>query len=154
MFNNDDWIILNKKINTLKENMSKYERENKVDKIELRECILDVLSWIEIFIKEDNFNDNSNLISGFRYVNNKKKHSRKIYDYSFITKNIYPSDDLFPSDQLFPTELNVFWCKITMEKKKKYKTRWNNYNNKLANKSVIDTIDLLLITLKDHYNIN
>lgn len=146
-----DWEILNKKVNILKEKYEIYKSQNSVDKIELREIILDVLSWIEICIKNDNFSHNSSLISGFRYINNKKKHSDQIYEYTFITRGLFPGNHVFPSSQLYPSDFKIIWCKINEESNAKWVDQWKNYQNNLASENVLKTIDLLLKTLKEYY---
>ena len=97
-----DWKILNKKVNILKKKCKIYKSQNSVNEMELREIILDFLSWIEICIKNDSFSNNSSLISGFRYINNKKKHAKEIYEYNFITRGLFPGNNIFPSSQLYP----------------------------------------------------
>lgn len=147
-----DWKILNKKVNILKEKYKIYKNRNCADEIELREIILDVLSWIEICIKNDDFSNNSSLISGFRYINNKKKHTDQIYEYNFITKGLFPSIDLYPSSE-YPSDFKITWCKINEESNPKWVNQWNNYKKNLENANVINTIDLLLNTLEEHYKL-
>ena len=146
-----DWKILNEKVNILKEKYELYKNQNTVDKIELRMIILDVLSWIEICIKSDDFSNNSSLISGFRYINNKKKHAREIYEYNFITRGLFPGDNAFPSSQTYPSEFKITWCKL--DKDKVWYDQWKNYQNNLAGKNILDTIDLVIKTLKEHYGL-
>ncbi len=148
-----DWEILKKKVNILKEKYEVYKSQNSVNKLELREIILDILSWFEICIKNDNFFNNSGLISGFRYINNKKKHADEIYEYTFITRGSFPSNNIFPSSQLYPSELKITWCQIDTESDNNWVHQWKNYQSNLANENVLKTIDLLLKALKEHYRL-
>lgn len=148
-----NWEILNKKVNILKEKYGIYKSQNSVNKIELREIILDVLSWIEICIKSDDFSNNSSLIGGFRYINNKKKHTDQIYEYTFITSGLFSGNNVFPSLQLYPSDFKIIWCKIDEENNSKWVNQWKNYQSNLANENVLKTIDLLLKALKEHYGL-
>lgn len=148
-----DWKILNKKVNILKKKCKIYKSQNSVNEMELREIILDVLSWIEICIKNDSFSNNSSLISGFRYINNKKKHAKEIYEYNFITRGLFPDNNIFLSSQLYPSEFKITWCKIDIETDKRWINQCENYKSNLVNKNVLETIDLLLKTLKEHYRL-
>ena len=148
-----DWKILNKKVDILKEKYEIYRSQNSVNKIELRVIILDVLSWTEICIKDDKFSSNSSLISGFRYINNKKKHTDQIYTYTFNVIGLFPGDNVFPSLR-YPSDFKITWCKVDEESDPKWYDQWKNYQNNLENKDVLKTIDLLLNILKEHYELN
>ena len=47
----NDRYILNKKILIFKNKYLELKKSNSIDEIELRECICDILSWIEICVK-------------------------------------------------------------------------------------------------------
>ena len=148
-----DWKFFNKKVNNLKEKYKIYEENNHIAEEELRELILDVLSWFEICIKEDTFINDTALVSAFRYINNKKKHAREIYKYNFTTQALFPGNNVFPSSQLYPSKFNVIWCNIDTETCEKRKGQWKNYQGVLANKNILETIDFLLDAMKRHYEI-
>ena len=47
----------------------------------------------------------------------------------------------------------ITWCKIDIETYKRWINQCENYKSNLVNKNVLETIDLLLKTLKEHYRL-
>ena len=128
---NDNLRILKKKINILKEKCEEYKSINEIDELGLKECIYDVLSWIEVCIKDISKEDKEKRgkLSAIRYANNLKKHSTTVFRYNLNSYPLYSSSDLCPSNAL-------------------YKNQHNNYIKYLEGKEVLKTIDEIYKIIK------
>lgn len=146
----DNLFILNKKIKNLKREYRKWEKDNEVDELYLKENLFDILSWIEIcknYINEDA--KNSDVISGFLYVNNRKKHDTGIYKITKNFTNIYPSTNLFPSNKTYLQKFDVIW-----DVKEISHGRLLAYQNELKNKDIIETLDIVFEQINQNYIIS
>lgn len=144
--------ILRKHVNRLDELYSKYEEQNKVNDLELYENICDVLSWFEICNKRLNAiysNEDKKKISAITYANNMKKHSNSIFKYNVSTYYIYPSNNLYPSRSLYPSKFDIYWNELPLDDDK-YKNQFENYNNFLKGKNLLDTIHNIVKILENN----
>ena len=137
----NDRYILNKKILIFKNKYLELKKSNSIDEIELRECICDILSWIEICVKTTkNMNlEEKKKISAIRYANNYKKHNKKLYKFNYNTYGLYPSYNIYPSDDLYPSDFNIYWNFLSYLEKSD-KNQYSNYRTFLENKNIYDTI--------------
>ena len=144
-------FILNKKIENLKKEYSKWRKNNEIDELYLKENLFDILSWIEVCA---NYIDESegrlDIVSGFLYVNNRKKHDTGIYKITKTFTNIYPSTNLFPSSETYLQKLDVIWNVKEIEEH----GRFPDYQNELKNKNIIDTLEIVVEQINQHYIIS
>lgn len=150
--NNDDLKILDKKINEFNKLYKDYKTNNKIDELELKEIIYDILNHFEICLKGvNNLNkEDIKIISAIKYANNIKKHSKSIFDHTLKTLALYPSDNLYPSDSLYPSEFKIWWNDLPLDSSK-YVLQYKNYNNYLKNKDVYKTINEIYKIIKINY---
>lgn len=146
----DNLFILNKKIENLKEKYKNWEKDNKVDELYLKESLFDILSWIEVcenYINEDA--KNLDIISGFLYVNNRKKHDKGIYEITDNFNYIYPSNNFFPSSEAYPQKFEIVW-----NVKEINHGRLLAYQNELKNKNIIETLNIVFEQINQNYIIS
>lgn len=148
---NNDINTLLKKINIFKEKYQEYKNQNKIDEIELYECICDILSWVEICIKNVNIEDEvqNEKISAIKYANNMKKHSVSIFQYNLNTYALYPSDTLYPSNNLYPSDFKIYWNKLPLDNAK-FKNQYRNYLKYLDGKGILETIEEIYIIIENN----
>ncbi len=148
---NNDINTLLKKINTFKEKYQEYKNQNKIDEIELYECLCDILSWIEICIKSINLEDEiqNEKISAIKYANNMKKHSISIFKYNLNTYALYPSDSLYPSNNLYPSDFQIYWNKLPLDNVR-FKNQYKNYLKHLEGKGILETIDEIYTIIENN----
>lgn len=148
----NDRYILNKKILIFKNKYLEFKESNSIDEIELRECICDILSWVEICVKTTkNMNlEEKKKISAIRYANNYKKHNKKLYKFNYNTYGLYPSDKLYPSDNLYPSDFNIYWNFLSYLEESD-KNQYNNYRTFLENKNIYDTINEIYEIIQKYY---
>lgn len=148
----NDRYILNKKILIFKNKYLELKKSNSIDEIELRECICDILSWIEICVKTTkNMNlEEKKKISAIRYANNYKKHNKKLYKFNYNTYGLYPSYNLYPSDDLYPSDFNIYWNFLSYLEKSD-KNQYSNYRTFLENKNIYDTILEIYEIIQKYY---
>lgn len=148
---NNDRNTLLKKINIFKEKYAEYKNQNKINEVELNECLCDILSWIEICIKRVNLVDevNNEKLSAIKYANNMKKHSVSIYKYNLNTYALYPSNSLYPSNNLYPSDFKIFWNKLPLDNIK-FNNQYNNYKKHLEGKEILETIEDIYIIIENN----
>lgn len=142
---NENILILEKKVVIFHKLYKKWEGNNTIDELTLKEILYDILSWIEVCCKDIQTltKKESKLISAFKYANNVKKHSVSVFECSLRTVALLTSDDLFSSDNLFPSSFDIKWNDLPLDNMK-FKCQYNNYNEYLKGKSILDTLDELI----------
>jgi len=97
-------------------------------------------------------NDKQGLVRAYRYVNNLKKHSNCIFEYTIKTKSLYLSNDLFASDDLFPSDFKIWWSELPFDSDERNTNQYNNYNELLKGKELIKTIEEIYKYIMLNYN--
>jgi hypothetical protein len=148
----DDIKILDIKMKLFNTKYKCYEKANKIDDLELKEILCDVLSWFEICLKKIDITDDKDksIISAIRYANNMKKHSKSIFSYTLKTFALYPSNHLYPSPILFPSIFSIYWNKLPLDNLK-YKGQYNNYKNILEGKDIYSSINDIYQIIKKYF---
>ncbi|HPF83482.1 MAG TPA: hypothetical protein PLV83_04905 [Bacilli bacterium] len=149
---NDNFCILLESINNFKKTYNEYKIENIIDEKVIYKYVIDILSYFEMnfkFLKLSDFDDSEReLINGFIYVNNVKKHSRLNIVYTINSKGLYPTNTLYPSNNLYPSDFGVYWGCLPFDTDKKHEKqneeKFNCYNSKLKEQKIIETLDLLI----------
>lgn len=149
--NNDEIKILNKKIIEFNNLINEFKQKNEINELELKETLNDLLSQIEITLKRTKIeNKNKKLIFAIKYVNNIKKHSTSIYNYSIKTLPLYPSSKLYPSDNLYPSDFNIWWEELPLDDKQ-FIYQYKCYNDCLLNKDLVESINDIYKIIKLNY---
>ncbi len=150
-------IILDKKMEIFNNYYNKFKDDNEVNEIELKECLFDVLSWLEICLNHVNVKKLSTkeqqIISAIRYANNMKKHSAQIFNYILSTPALYPSPDLYPSSDLFPSSFSVFWNDLPLEDSK-FKSQYNRYNSILKGKDLYTSLNEIYLIINSYFSVD
>lgn len=149
---NNDLLILEKKINMFNALYTNYKKQNSINDLELKEIICDVLNWLEICLKNTKTPNKLELekISGFRHINNIRKHNSNIYKYTLHSLALYPSNDLYPSDTLYPSDFNIYWDTFQLDNAK-YINQYNNYKKHFNGVNVYSSINEIYSIIKKHY---
>ena len=148
-----DLKILCKKMNIFNDTYNKFEEANRIDEDIFKECICDILSWMEICIKKINDfeSEEMGIISAIRYVNNLKKHSLSIFKYTLESYCFYPCEDLYPGPDLYPLSFNVWWNELPLDQEKFIK-QYENLNKYLKNKELYKSLNNIFEIINKHYN--
>lgn len=148
---NENFCILLESINNFQKTYNEYKTQNIIDEKVIYKYVVDILSYFEMnlkFLNLSDFNDGEReLVNGFIYANNVKKHSRLNIVYTTNSVGLYPSETLYPSNNLYPTEFGICWGNIPFDTNQKHKKeneiKFNCYNDKLKEQNIIETLDLL-----------
>lgn len=148
----DEIKILENKIKLLNDPINEFKKNNCIDDLMLKEQLNDFLGQLAVCLKYTIVPKKySKLISAFQYVNNIKKHSLSLFDYTISTLGLYPSDNLYLSDDLFPSSFKTWWNKLPLDDKK-YANQYNCYNKYLFKKDLLESInDIFDLIIKRTY---
>ncbi len=139
--NNDEIMILNKKIKDFNHLINTYEENNSFQELIFKEKLNDLLGQIEVCLKKTDVpNKDKELISAIKYVNNMKKHSKSIFTYSKRTTALFPSNNLYSSNSLFPLKFKIWWSDLPLDGKD-YRYQYNCYKKGLQGKDVLESLN-------------
>lgn len=153
-----DLTILEKKSKILKNYIIEYEKNGKIEEIDLYESINDILAWVELGIglvdRNNLCEDDDKMIDAIIYANNLRKHNEQIYSFNKKTQALYPGNSVYPSNYLYPAKNGVYWRELPFSSDKRHensnKIKYDSYNQFLKGKEILPTIDIIFNIIKNN----